>query len=209
MSIARKTVDGFLATLASDAPTPGGGAVAAVSGATGAALISMVCNLTLGRKGYEEAEDRMRAILGEAEDARSAFLELADRDATAFDGVMAAFKMPKETDADKAVRSQAIQQGYEQAAVVPLEIARKAAGLMELARETTETGNANAASDGACAAQALAAAVWSATYNVDINAAALKDQAKAAALRDEVAGLRTSTQALLDATNAAFGSRLG
>jgi methenyltetrahydrofolate cyclohydrolase len=209
MSIARETVDGFLATLASDAPTPGGGAVAAVAGATGAALISMVCNLTIGRKGYEEAEDRMLAILEQAEAARSAFLELADRDATAFDGVMAAFKMPKETDADKAVRSQAIQQGYEQAAVVPLEIARKAASLMELARETNETGNANAASDGACAAQALAAAVWSATYNVDINAAALKDQAKATALRDEVAGLRTSTQALLDATNAAFGSRLG
>ena len=209
MSIARETVDGFLATLASDAPTPGGGAVAAVAGATGAALISMVCNLTIGRKGYEEAEDRMRAILGEAEAARSAFLELADRDATAFDGVMAAFKMPKETDADKAVRSQAIQQGYEQAAVVPLEIARRAADLMELARETTETGNANAASDGACAAQALAAAVWSATYNVDINAAALKDQAKATALRDEVSGLRASTQAQLEATNAAFGSRLG
>jgi formiminotetrahydrofolate cyclodeaminase len=209
MSIARETVDGFLRTLASDAPTPGGGAVAAVAGATGAALISMVCNLTIGRKGYEEAEDRMRAILGEAETARSAFLELADRDATAFDGVMAAFKMPKETDAEKAVRSQAIQQGYEQAAVVPLEIAREATELMELARETTEVGNANAASDGACAAQALSASVWSATYNVDINAAALKDEAKATALRDEVSALRSSTQALLDATNAAFGSRLG
>ena len=209
MSIAEETVDGFLGTLASDAPTPGGGAVAAVAGATGAALISMVANLTIGRKGYEEAEDRMREILGEVETARSGFLELADRDATAFDGVMAAFKMPKETDAEKAVRSQAIQQGYEQAAVVPLEIARKAADLMELARETTETGNANAASDGACAAQALASSVWCATYNVDINAAALKDQAKATALRDEVAALRASTMALLDATNAAFGSRLG
>ena len=209
MSIARETVDGFLSTLASDAPTPGGGAVASVSGATGAALISMVCNLTIGRKGYEETEDRMRAILGEAEAARSAFLELADRDATAFDGVMAAFKMPKETDAEKAVRSKAIQQGYEAAAEVPLEIARKAAELMELARETTETGNANAASDGACAAQALSASVWSATYNVDINAAALKDQAKATALRDEVSALRADAQALLDATNAAFGSRLG
>ncbi len=209
MSIARQTVDDFLRTLASDAPTPGGGAVAALAGATGAALISMVCNLTIGRKGYEEAEDRMRAIRGEAEAARSAFLELADRDATAFDGVMAAFKMPKETDAEKAVRSQAIQQGYEQAAVVPLEIARKAAELMELARETTEVGNANAASDGACAAQALSASVWSATYNVDINAAALKDQAKATSLRDEVSALRSSTQSLLDATDAAFGSRLG
>jgi formiminotetrahydrofolate cyclodeaminase len=209
MSIAREAVDEFLQTLASDAPTPGGGAVAAVAGATGAALISMVCNLTIGRKGYEEAEDRMRAILGDADAARSAFLELADRDATAFDGVMAAFKMPKETDAEKAVRSQAIQQGYESAAEVPLEIARRAAELMELARETTEMGNANAASDGACAAQALSSAVWCATYNVDINAAALKDQSEATALRDEVSALRANAQALLDATNAAFGSRLG
>jgi formiminotetrahydrofolate cyclodeaminase len=183
--------------------------VAALSGATGAALISMVCNLTIGRKGYEEAEERMHAILADAETARTAFLELADRDATAFDGVMAAFKMPKETDAEKAVRSQAIQRGYEAAAEVPLEIARRAAELMELARETTEMGNANAASDGACAAQALSASVWSATYNVDINAAALKDQAKATALRDEVSALRASAHALLDATDAAFGSRLG
>jgi methenyltetrahydrofolate cyclohydrolase len=151
----------------------------------------------------------MHAILADAETARTAFLELADRDATAFDGVMAAFKMPKETDAEKAVRSQAIQQGYEAAAEVPLEIARRAAELMELARETTEMGNANAASDGACAAQALSASVWSATYNVDINAAALKDQAKATALRDEVSALLASAHALLDATDAAFGSRLG
>lgn len=209
MSIAQETVDEFLRTLASDAPTPGGGAVAAVAGGTGAALISMVCNLTIGRQGYEETEERMHAILDVAEKARTSFLELADRDATAFDGVMAAFKMPKESDAEKAVRSQAIQHGYEQAAVVPLEIARRAADLMELARETTENGNANAASDGACAAQALASAVWCATYNVDINAAALKDQSKATALRDEVSALRASTQGLLDATNAAFGSRLG
>jgi len=209
MSIAQQTVEDFLTQLASDAPTPGGGPVAAVAGANGAALISMVCNLTIGRKGYEETEERMHAVLAEAESARSAFLELADRDATAFDGVMAAFKMPKETDAEKAARSQAIQQGYEHAASVPMEIGRKAAELMELAREVTEVGNANAASDGACAAQALSAAVWCATYNVDINAAALKDRSRATALRDEVAAMRSSTMALVDATNAAFASRLG
>lgn len=209
MSIAQQTVDEFLRTLASDAPTPGGGAVAALSGATGAALIAMVCNLTIGRKGYEEVEERMHAILADAETARTVFLELADRDATAFDGVMAAFKMPKETDAEKAVRSKAIQAGYEAAARVPLEIAKRAAELMELARETTEIGNAQAASDGACAGQALASAVWCATYNVEINAAALKDASKAQALRDEVSALRASTAALLDATNAAFTSRIG
>jgi formiminotetrahydrofolate cyclodeaminase len=207
--IAEQTVEAFLGSLASDDPTPGGGAVAALAGATGAALISMVGNLTIGKRGYEEAEERMRWMLEEAEAARTDFLELADRDATAFDGVMSAFKMPKETDAEKAVRSKAIQAGYESAARVPLEIAKRAAELMELARETTEIGNVQAASDGACAGQALASAVWCATYNVEINAAGLKDPAKAQALRDEVSALRASTAALLDATNAAFGSRIG
>jgi len=207
--IAEQTVEAFLRGLASGDPTPGGGAVAALAGATGAALISMVGSLTIGKRGYEEAEERMRWMLEEAEAARTEFLDLADRDATAFDGVMSAFKMPKETDAEKAVRSKAIQAGYESAARVPLEIAKRAAELMELARETTEIGNVQAASDGACAGQALASAVWCATYNVEINAAALKDPAKAQALRDEVSALRASTAALLDATNAAFGSRIG
>jgi glutamate formiminotransferase/formiminotetrahydrofolate cyclodeaminase len=209
VGIGAQTIDGFLASLASKAPTPGGGAVAGLCGATGAALISMVCNLTIGKSGYEPVEERMREILAQAESARPAFVELADRDATAFDGVMAAFKMPKETDAEKAVRSEAIQRGYASAAEAPLQIARSAEALMELARETTEIGNASAASDGACAAQTLAAAVWCATVNVEINAAALRDQARARSLRDEVSALRASTAALLDATNAAFEARLG
>jgi len=207
--IAGTPVEVYLEALASDAPTPGGGAVAALAGATGAALISMVCNLTIGKTGYEEAEERMRGVLDEAEASRTVLLDLADRDAAAFGAVMAAFTMPKETDAEKAVRSQAIQAGYEAAATVPLEIAKRAAELMELAREATEIGNANAASDGACAAQALSASVWSATYNIEINAAALKDPTKAQALRDEVSALRAHAEALLDATNAVFGSRLG
>jgi len=207
--IAGTPVEVYLDALASDAPTPGGGAVAALAGATGAALISMVCNLTIGRTGYEEAEERMRGVLDEAEASRTALLDLADQDAAAFGAVMAAFTMPKETDAEKAVRSQAIQAGYEAATTVPLEIAKRAAELMELAREATEIGNANATSDGACAAQALSASVWSATYNIEINAAALKDPAKAQALRDEVSALRAHAEALLDATNAVFGSRLG
>lgn len=207
--IASDAIEVFLDGLASESPTPGGGAVAAIAGATGSALISMVCNLTIGKAGYEEVQERMRGIRAAAEHARGAFLEFADVDATAFDGVMAAFKMPKGTDAEKAARSRAIQRGYEEATSPPLEIARLAAAQMELARETTELGNANAASDGACAAQSLSAAVWSATYNVEINASALKDAAKAQVLRDEVSALRAQAQALLDATNAAFAGRLG
>ena len=207
--IGTQRIDGFLASLASDSPTPGGGAVAALAGASGTALISMVCNLTIGKEAYAEVDERVRGILAEADAARPVFLELADRDATAFDGVMAAFKMPKETDAEKATRSEAIQRGYEAAAEVPLDVARRAGALMELAREVTEAGNAHAASDGASAAQSLSAAVWCATYNVEINASSLKDQTRAQALRDEVSALRAQSAALLDATNAAFGERLG
>ena len=207
--IGARTIDRFLADLSSDAPTPGGGAVAGLVAANGAALIEMVCNLTIGKAGYEEVDERMRAIVEEAGAARAALLDLADRDATAFDGVMAAFKMPKDTDAQKVERSQAIQRGYESAAEVPLECAKAAATLMELATEVTGTGNAQAASDGSSAAQCLGAAVWCATYNVEINAAALKDQAKAQALRDEVSALRASAQALLDAANVAFADRIG
>jgi len=206
--IGGRTIDGFLAQLASDAPTPGGGAVAGLVAANGAALIQMVCNLTIGKAAYEEVDERMREIDAEAGEARSAFLDVADRDATAFDGVMAAFKMPKETDAQKAERSHAIQAGYATAAVVPMECAKRAAALMSLAAEVTRIGNAQAASDGSSAAQCLSAAVWCATYNVEINAAALKDQAKAQALRDEVSGLRASTQALLDTANEAFWERI-
>jgi formiminotetrahydrofolate cyclodeaminase len=206
--IGGRTIDAFLGALASDDPTPGGGAVAGLVGAAGAGLIEMVCSLTIGKAGYEEIDERMRAILAEAAAARTALLDLADRDATAFDGVMAAFKMPKDTDAQKAERSQAIQRGYESAAVVPLECAKAAAALMELAAEVTATGNAQASSDGSSAAQCLAAAVWCATYNVEINAAALKDAAKAQSLGDEVSALRASAQALLDTANGAFAERI-
>jgi len=207
--IAGQSIEAFLDGLASDSPTPGGGAVAALCGAAGAALVSMVCNLTIGKPGSEEAQDRVREILPEVERARAAFLELADQDASAFDGVMAAFKLPKETDAEKAARSQAIQLGYEAAAETPLEIARLAAGLLDAAREVTEIGNVNAASDGACGARSLWTAVWCATDNVAINAASLKDVVMATALRDEIAALRLRAGIVLDATDAAFDARVG
>ncbi len=204
-----QTIGGFLEVLASDAPTPGGGAVAGLVGAIGAALVSMVCRLTIDKKGYEEVSERCRAILPEADEAREALVALADRDASAFDGVMAAFKMPKDTDEEKAARSAAIQRGYEVAAEAPLEIARRVISVMELALEVTEMGNVNAASDGSSAAQALAAAISCAIYNVEINAAALKDEGKTAAMREETASLREAAEELLEAAEAAFHVRLG
>ena len=206
--IGEQTIDRFLATLASDSPTPGGGAVAALAGATGAALIEMVCNLTIDKKNYENAWDRMREIQAEAEHVRSELVALADRDATAFDGVMEAFRMPKDTEEQKAARAEAIQRGYLAAAQVPLEIARASASLMPMALETVERGNVNAASDGVSAAQMLFAGTECAIYNVQINAAALKDQAAAGGLRSEVASLQGKAEEQLAAATAAFAARL-
>jgi len=205
--IAETTIDGFIEVLASDAPTPGGGAVAGLCGAAGAALISMVCNLTIGKTGYEDVEERMRAHLEQAEAARPALLDLADRDAASFDAVMAAFRMPKDDDRQKAERSAAIQRAYEGAARVPLELARRAVALLPAAVGVTELGNPNAASDGVSAAIALHAAVACALVNVEINAAALKDERVAAELRDEVGALRRRADELRAAAEAAFAAR--
>lgn len=198
----------FLEVLGSDAPTPGGGAAGAIAGATGAALIAMVGRLTVGKPGFEDLDERMRALVERADATRSMFLELADRDAHAFDGVMIAFKMPKENEEEKAARSAAIQRGYEQAASVPLEIARAAVDLMGLAEDATAMGNPQAASDGVSAAAHLYCAAGCAIANVEINASSLKDAGRRAALLEEVAGLRGRADRSIREAQTAFQLRL-
>jgi formiminotetrahydrofolate cyclodeaminase len=202
------TVHGFLEGMASKDPTPGGGAAAAVAGATGASLIAMVGRLTLGKPAFEDLEERMRALIDRADEAREGFLALGDRDAEAFEAVMAAFRMPKATEVERASRAEAIQVGLEQAAVVPLEIARRAVDLMELAEDATAMGNPNAASDGMSAAAMLFAAVLAARANVEINASSLRDEARRHALLEEVAGIRERADELLEQCREAFGLRL-
>jgi glutamate formiminotransferase/formiminotetrahydrofolate cyclodeaminase len=204
--IGNETIEGFLADLASDSPAPGGGAVAGLCAAAGAALISMVCRLTVGREGYEEVDARMRAYLEEADGSRAAFLELADRDADSFRAVMEAFKMPKDDDRQKAERSAAIQRGYEGAARVPLEIAQRSVALMQIAREVIEHGNPQAASDGLSAALTLHAAAHAAIANVSINAASLKDASVADQLRSQTDTLRGRAEDLLSSSHVAFTS---
>jgi methenyltetrahydrofolate cyclohydrolase len=207
-AISGSSVGAFLEALASDAPTPGGGAVAALTAAAGAGLISMVGRLTLGKTGYEDAWSRMEELIAEADAARDRFLDLGERDATAFDGVIAALRLPKATEREKAVRSEAIQRGYERAAEVPLDIARAAVELLPLALEATERGNAHATSDGVCAAELLAAAARCAGANVQINAAAMKDRARSARLLDDVATLRARADQLVASTSETFVRRL-
>jgi formiminotetrahydrofolate cyclodeaminase len=204
----RTSVGGYLQALASDAPTPGGGSAGALSAAVGAALISMVGRLTVGKPGSEDLEDRMTALIRTADAARADFLELADRDAAAFDAVMQAFKMPKEHEGERATRSTAIQAGYLGAASVPQEVARKAVNLMELAEDATAMGNPQAASDGMSAAAALYAGALCAIANVEINASALKDEPTRQAMLDELASLRGRAEQLLVDAQTAFQLRL-
>ncbi len=183
--------DGFLDELALGTPTPGGGSAAAFAGAMGAALVAMVARLTLGKKKYTEVKENMQAILTEAEALRAELTAAVTADAEAFQKVMAAFKRPKED----ASRKELIQQATLHAAQVPLNVARKACRVLELAVQAAELGNRNAITDvGTGAALALSAMVG-ASYNVNINALSLEDQGKSRQLMDELSLLnKTGTQ---------------
>jgi formiminotetrahydrofolate cyclodeaminase len=198
----------WLEDLGSASPTPGGGAAAGVTAATGAALIAMVGHLTIGKKGFEDLDARMRSMVETADLERGAFLALADEDARAFESVMASFKLPKETDEEQQSRTLEIQQAYEAAAAVPLELAKRSVRLMESAEDATAMGNRHAASDGYSAGALLFAATISAMANVRINAAGLKDEAKGQGLVDECDALRERADLLLHQIEEAFLLRL-
>lgn len=173
------SVEAFLERLASDAPTPGGGTAAAVAGAMGASLVAMLANLTLGRKKYEEHEKLMTAVSEQAEEERQRLLGLAADDAAAYDKVGAAFKLPKETDDEKAARTEAIQAALQGACDVPLAVMERCVEVISLAKTAVQYGNKNALSDGAAGAEFARAALRVASYNVKINLGSIKDAAYA------------------------------
>lgn len=207
-TIGPKRLDDFLAALASSDPAPGGGSAAAVAGAAGAALVAMVGRLTAGKKEYESVQARMNEVVRKADEARAEFLRFADRDADAFNQVMAAFRLPKDSDEEKASRSHAIQRATVLAAEVPLEVAGGCVRLMELAVEVVGSGNANAVSDGAAAGHMLFAGTQTALANVAINVGSIRDAKVAGRLRSEADALEARSRALVDAANAEFRRRL-
>lgn len=205
--MAERRIDAWLDALASGAATPGGGAFAALSGAAGAGLVAMVGHLTIGKERFADVEERMRAIVAECDEERAGFLRLADDDAAAFDRVMAAYQLPRETEADKAERLRALQEALEGAAEVPLLVARRAVYAMGLAGEATATGNPNAASDGLSGAAALFGGAVAALANVRINAFAFTDAARREELLDDCRRLRERADALLAEAEEAFAAR--
>lgn len=166
----------FLDELASAAPTPGGGSVAALNGAMAAGLITMVCDLTIGKPQYVEFEAEAGELRRRAEALRSELQDLAQADIDVFNRLSVAYKLPRTTDADAAGRRAAIQTVTRQAAEVPLRSARAAAALLPLCTPLARHGNRNVVSDIGVAALLVRAVVPAALLNVEINLAALEDQ---------------------------------
>ncbi len=179
----------FLNKLADGTPAPGGGSASAYSGAAGAALVSMVARLTIGKKKYADVEATMISILEEAETLRQALTHAIDEDAAAFDEVLRAYKLPKDNEEQQAARKQAIEEAMTIATQVPLEAARKAVQVLLLAEKVINLGNLNTISDGAAGSAMAMAALTGAGYNVRINAVTLSDQNAAQVFLQAIAEL--------------------
>lgn len=171
------TVKEFIAKVAGSDPVPGGGSISALNAALAASLSNMVTNLTIGRKKYAEKEEQMTQLAEVMQKAIPDFLADVDKDSDAYNQVFAAFKLPKETDEEKAARSEAIQAGTRVAIDVPLEVARKAFGIMDSISEIAIHGNQNAVTDACVAMMSARTAVLGACLNVRINFSSLKDTA--------------------------------
>ena len=171
-----KKVSNFLDELASNSPTPGGGSVAALAGALGVALISMVGNLTVGKKKYEDVEEDIKKILSSSEKLRYELSQLIEEDVKVFNNFMATYKMPKETEDEKKVRAEKMQESLIEAAKVPLRVAYKCLDILSLSKEVAEKGNINVVSDAGVAVLIAEAALESAILNVKINLRMIKDE---------------------------------
>jgi len=203
-----KTIEQFLDELASKSSTPGGGSAAAIIGAMGAALVSMVANLTIGKQGYESVSDEMSAVLVRSERYRKLFVDMIQADVDVFNHVMAAYGMPRETDEHKTARSTAIQDALKAATDVPLDCAVLCLDIIELARQVAEKGNANVISDAGVAVLAAEAAMGSAALNVYINIANIKDADFVDNRRQRLEAMLGASSELTDRVYALVKSRL-
>ena len=189
-------VTDFLDALASNAPAPGGGSVAALSGALGAALLSMVCNLTLGKKRYADVQDDIAALVEKTEALRHHLTDLLEADVEVFTGVSAAYKMPRKPPEARAARSAAIQEALKAATQVPLDVAKACVEVIELCTQAAEQGNQGAVSDAGVAVLMAEAGLRSAALNVIINIHAIKDEAFSTRVQGELDALLEGRSAL-------------
>ena len=196
------TIKEFINKVISNDPVPGGGSVSALNGALAGALAAMVANLTIGRKKYAEVNDIMVELSSRFEKLSSRLIEDVDRDSDAYNRVFAAFKMPKDTDEEKQVRSEAIQRETKYAAQVPMEVARAVYEVLPMIDTVAQKGNSNAVTDACVSRMCARTAILGALLNVRINLTSIKDEAFVNAMREEADTIEAHTilqeQALLE-----------
>ncbi len=200
MSFAEMSLGTFVDELASGKPAPGGGSAAALAGALGAALVSMVANLTVGREKFKAVEPEVKAILVKSEDLRRRLLNYIEDDVAAFNAYSAAAKLPKDTDEQKAARSAAIQKALINAVDPPMDTARACVEVLDLCTPIAEMGNVQAVSDAGVGALMAEAGMRAAALNVQINLSWIKDAAFVARKRKELDTLLAGRPELKETT---------
>jgi methenyltetrahydrofolate cyclohydrolase len=199
----------FADALGSDAATPGGGSASALAGALAASLVAMVARTTATTKSFADRAEEMNEITGEADLLRDKLLGLVDEDAKAFDRVMAAFRLPKETPEQQAARSVEIQNGYQAAVQPPMLVCRGSLRVLELALQIAERGKPNAVSDAGVAALLAGASLEGAGLNVEINLASIKDEAFHTSQSEALRELLAQGQALRAEALETVSAKLG
>lgn len=175
-----QTLQLYLNDLASSSPTPGGGSAAAVSGAMSAALVCMVCRLTLGKEKYADVQEEISTLLKQAEEHRQRFQELMAEDIAAYGALSASLKMERGTEEQLLKRAAAIQKGLAEAALVPLEMSERAVEVAKICERVAEIGNVNVLSDVAAASMLAASAGTGAAWMVRVNLKNLQNERQVA-----------------------------
>jgi glutamate formiminotransferase/formiminotetrahydrofolate cyclodeaminase len=207
-SLAALSLRGFADELSTDSPAPGGGSVAAASGALSAALSAMVANLTVGKKGYEKAQKELKALAVRAQKLKDDLLRAVDLDSDAFNKVMDALKRPKTTEEQKAEREAAVEAATKEATLVPLQVLETSVVLMKMARKAALKGNKNSLSDAGVAGLAAQACGEAAYYNVRINLPGIRDAEFKARVKKQAAALRKKLCLLGDEVRAVVEKEL-
>jgi methenyltetrahydrofolate cyclohydrolase len=203
-----QTITYFLDELASKSATPGGGSAAALMGAQGAALVSMVCNLTIGKPKFAEVEAELQAVLVKAEALRSQLTGLIQADIDVFNRLMSKYAMPKDTEDDKASRSAAIQEVLKDAIEVPMQCVHACAEVIRLSKVSADLGNPSAVSDAGAAVMAAYGGLKTSALNVYINVASLKDKTYADAKLTELEQAIEDIEKLVESVYQTVKSRL-
>jgi len=201
VKLAELTVRDFIAELGAGTPTPGGGSVAALCGALGSALAAMVAGLTLGKERYRDGWAAMEEVRKAADELGRRFLDLVQKDADAYQGVLASLRLPKGTDQEKALRQAALQDALKRAASVPLESLRASERLAHLAKTAVEKGNPSALTDAGAALYLARAAAGIAAANVKVNVADVVDDLFGNECMREVEARVQQVEALVEAGN--------